>query len=78
MRCHYCRWGLGKHDPSCPASEPNDSVRRARWDRGQSDGRRGQPSASDDSTYSLGYSRGAAALEEAENGFNPVHEGRQW
>ena len=78
MCCHYCRRGLGKHNPACPESMPIDSQRRMLWDRGQSDGRRGQPSNSSDPAYSLGYDQGIIAIEEAANGFNPVIEGRQW
>lgn len=77
MDCSYCR-GSFEHNPNCPKSAPNNFGRRTRWMEGYSDGRRGSSSNSEDPSYSLGYDRGLVALEEAENGFNPVHEDRQW
>lgn len=77
MSCHYCRWSLNKHDQACPVLESSDSKSEL-WNRGNSDGRAGRPFASEDQTYSLGYHNGVIAREEASNGFDPVHEGRQW
>jgi len=72
MDCYYCGWKNGHHDPNCPQEKNND------WEQGYSDGRAGLPNQRDDPVYLLGYGRGVVALEEAENGFDPIVEGRQW
>lgn len=70
--CYFCGWREGKHDPYCPRKETVE------WKEGKSDGRSGKDAAHRGPVYQLGFGRGVVAREEAENGFDPVAEGRQW
>ena len=80
--CYYCAWRNGHHDPHCPQrqlhSETVFVLHKTLWEAGYKKGRGGQEPTNDDPVYMLGYGRGVVALEEAENGFDPVIEGRQW
>ena len=73
MRCHYCGYDGGKHDVVCPESFTGDAKEQVRkeWRAGYDWGRLGniKPTATS-ATYSLGWLRGEAALEEAENGYD--------
>lgn len=82
MKCNFCRWAKGHHDENCPNSVCDDNdTRMTQWNRGYKDGRSGAVNckANDENeTYVIGYATGNIALEEAQNGFNPVIEGHQW
>lgn len=81
MSCEYCKWNGGKHDPHCPYQFV---LRDAEWvikfvpavrklyDEGWDDGRARKEMRSDDPTYRLGWLAGECALEEYENGYDPV------
>lgn len=76
MQCHYCGYRNGGHDSLCP--KPG-TPEMAEWDRGWREGRRGKESPTGASKlFKMGWGRGNIALEESQNGFDPVHEGRQW
>lgn len=84
--CSFCAWGSGLHDPHCPSNKETHSfvsddgewVAKFRpsevrvWNEGWTDGRRGCDPQQDNLVYQLGYSRGQVALEEYENGYDPV------
>ncbi len=42
------------------------------WHEGWNDGRQGRDPQRDEPVYRLGYTRGQVALEEYENGYDPV------
>ena len=69
MRCQYCGYRLGQHNPNCP--KPG-SVAMEIWQRGERDGRAGKELALHTlESYQLGWIQGNIALEEAQNGFDP-------
>lgn len=68
MKCHYCGYRDGHHDPLCP--KPG-SPEMATWNRGESDGRAGKEPAESGKIYMMGWGVGNVALEEAANGFDP-------
>jgi hypothetical protein len=71
MSCYFCGWHKGGHSPNCPAG---DRAAEARFRKGWDEGKSGalNPS-SDEPAFVLGFHRGEVALEEAQNGFDPVH-----
>lgn len=81
VRCEYCKWDDGKHNPHCPYQI---ILRDAEWvtklipairklyHEGWDDGRAGKEEQQNDPTYRLGFCEGARALEEYENGYDPV------
>lgn len=76
--CIYCGSGNGHHG-ACPKALCTDGAERQRiWQEGYEDGRSGKEEMSQNVTYLLGFNHGAVAFEEAQNGFDPVAEGRQW
>lgn len=76
MKCHICGDYNGTHNAACPKQldpgKPPETSKshKINW-RGWEDGRMGKEPANQDPTYLLGHRKGMAALEEAENGFNP-------
>jgi hypothetical protein len=78
MECYFCGWSGGKHHPACPNTN-RITQNESDWRKGHADWRAGKPvQVPDNASYMLGFTAGNVALEEAENGFNPVIEGRQW
>jgi hypothetical protein len=71
-RCHFCHWGHGGHDEACPEVAKNKERAHTDRRRGWDDGRAGKamPEA-ENRTYKLGWVMGTAALEEAQNGYDP-------
>lgn len=79
MECRYCGYKKGSHHSACPSALcTGGAERREIWQGGFNDGRAGKTEMSQNATYLLGYGVGIVALEEAQNGFNPVTEGCQW
>jgi hypothetical protein len=71
MQCHLCHWYDDKHDENCP-ERVDPSLReaaRATWDNGYDDGRNRRDAQSTDPTYIIGWVRGDAAADAAENIF---------
>lgn len=75
-RCPYCKYAKGGHDPNCP--HPSATLDRPRhttpqleeWERGYRDGRSGKElDTALSAVCQMGWVRGTAALEEAENGY---------
>lgn len=67
QRCWKCGRGGGNHDLVCPEVVPSNLTE---YERGYNQGRSGKPRGSDVPAYRLGYRKGEAALEAAENGCN--------
>lgn len=69
MQCHLCHWYEGKHDENCPkmADPSQQEAARALWDEGYDDGRNRREAQSADPTYAIGWRRGDAAADYAEN-----------
>lgn len=83
--CSLCGWGGGLHDLHCPDNKETHTVlcdgewvikfvpaEKILWHEGWVDGRAGRDPQKDEPVYLLGYSRGQVALEEYENGYDPV------
>lgn len=76
MRCQFCNRGTNdsrpptSHDPGCPFTNGKlDRSKEIAFDTGWKHGRSGQkPLNQEDPSYMLGFLRGEAALEAAENG----------
>jgi len=49
-----------------------NAARKKLYDQGWIDGRQGKRPQQDDPTYRLGFREGECALEEYENGYDPV------
>lgn len=71
MKCRYCGYRDGHHDPLCPKpGSPEMEI----WERGYKDGRQGKSGElgwAFNLLYTMGWKEGNIALEEAANGFDP-------
>ena len=70
-QCFYCHWYRKQHDQNCPevAEAASKAEARAIWQQGYNDGRRRRDSQSTNPTYMIGWVRGDAAADYAENVF---------
>ena len=73
LTCRFCGW-FNRHNPNCPVVTKN----RAVWEAGYEAGRKGHVFDHRNPTWVIGFLQGNIALEEAQNGFDPISEGRQW
>lgn len=74
--CVICMGTKGHHAKGCPnENRANHAEYRRGWEADRS--RQSLPEGASDA-FRLGWSHGDRAADEAENGFNPMHEGRQW
>lgn len=70
MNCKYCNYFGANHSDDCPALfAPGEEMEN--WQRGYDDARAGARKdvlLEFDAQYDLGFTRGTASLEEAQNG----------
>ncbi len=71
MRCVWCKWSRGSHDPSCPDLSENDPKRSEKFSsytNGYRDGKARRPIADpNNGVYRLGWCQGDSAADYAEN-----------
>ena len=82
-RCRYCDYGELRHGEDCPATKEGQekTTAMADYENGYKRGRNSDHLEAEEGkspAYHYGYSNGLVALEEAENAFDPISEGRQW
>lgn len=71
-QCTWCRYYRGGHAAGCPSVFPENSPEKNAFRAGRDDGRSGKAEARQENQfYALGFLEGVAALEEAQNGFDP-------